>query len=70
LVARETFIVAPDQARQAAEKVFEQKERSRGGRKAIAEIEAEAHATREKTPRLKTLRLAQQAEPQNSNRHK
>jgi hypothetical protein len=41
-----------EQALQQAEKRFRQEERRRDGRKAMAEYEAEARATREKTARL------------------
>ena len=51
-----------EQARQQAEKRFRQEERGRDGRKAMAEYEAEARATREKTARLKALRLAKEAQ--------
>ncbi len=50
-----------DQARQQAEKRFKQEERARDGRKAMAEYELQARATREKTARLKELRLAKEA---------
>ena len=56
-----------DQARQRAEKSFKQEKRARDGRKAMTEYEALALATREKTARLKALRLAKEAEAQNSN---
>ena len=56
-----------DQARQRAEKSFKQEERARDGREAMTEYRAEALATREKTARLKALRLAKEAEAQNSN---
>ena len=51
-----------DQARQQAEKRFRQEERAQDGRKAMAEYEAQARAIREKTARLKALRLAKEAE--------
>jgi len=56
-----------DQVRQRAEKSFRQQERAREGREALAEYEAQARATREKTARLKALRLANEAETRNSN---
>jgi len=59
-----------DQARQRAEKSFKQEERARDGRMAITEYEAQARAIREKTARLKALRLAKEAEAQNSKRDK
>jgi hypothetical protein len=51
-----------DQARQRAEKSFKQEDRARGARKAMSEYEAQAVAIREKTERLKALRLAKEAE--------
>ena len=65
VVAQETFIVNSEQARQQAERRFKQEERGRDGRKAIAEYEAEARAIREKTARLKALRLAKEAQARN-----
>ena len=53
-----------DQARQQAEKRFKHEERARDGRKAMAEYEMQARATREKTARLKELRLAKEAQSQ------
>ena len=53
-----------DQARQRAEKRFKQEERVRDGQKAMIEYEVQAHATREKTARLKALRLAKEAQVQ------
>jgi hypothetical protein len=47
-----------DQARQRAGKSFKQKERARDGRKVMTEYEAQARTIREKTARLKALRLA------------
>jgi hypothetical protein len=57
-----------DQARQRAEKSFKQKERARDGRKAMTEYEAQARTIREKTARLKALRLAKEAQAHNSSR--
>jgi len=54
--------VDSDQARQRAEKRFKKEERAQDGREAVTEYEAEARATREKTARLKALRLAKEAE--------
>lgn len=59
-----------DQDRQRAEKSFRQKERGRHGRKAMAEYEVQALVTREKTARLKALRLAKEAQSQKSNTDK
>jgi len=60
--AEETFTVTSDQARQRAEKSFRQEERARDARKAMTEYEAQAVAIREKTARLKALRLTKQAQ--------
>jgi hypothetical protein len=60
-----------DQPRQTAEKSFQKVVRGRDGRKApLTEYEARAIATREKTARLKALRLAKEAQAQDSNRGK
>ena len=53
-----------DQARQRAERNFKKEERARDGRQAMIEYEAQARATREKTARLKALRLAKEAQAQ------
>jgi hypothetical protein len=50
--------VDSDQARQRAERLFKKEQRAQDGRAAVTEYEAEARATREKTERLKALRLA------------
>jgi hypothetical protein len=50
-----------NKARQRAEKSFKQEERAQNGRKAMIEYESQAVATREKTARLKELRLAKEA---------
>ena len=47
-----------------AERSFKQEERVRDGRKAMAEYEVQARATRAKTERLKALRLAKEAQVQ------
>ncbi len=57
-----------DQARQQAEKSFRQGKRARDGRAAMTECEAQAVAIREKTARLKALRLAKEALAQNKDR--
>jgi hypothetical protein len=54
-----------DQARQRAERNFKKEERARDGRLAMIEYEVQARATREKTARLKALRLAKEAQAQN-----
>ena len=51
-----------DLDQQRAEKRFKQEERARDGRKAMAEYEVQARATRAKTERLKALRLAKEAQ--------
>jgi hypothetical protein len=51
-----------DQARQRAERSFKKEERAQDARKAMTEYECQALATREKTARLKELRLAREAE--------
>jgi len=50
-----------DKARQQAEKSFKKAEPAQKGRRAVTEYEAEVSATREKTERLKALRLAKEA---------
>jgi hypothetical protein len=45
--------------------VSREKERALDGRKAMTEYEAQARATREKTARLKALRIAKEAQAQN-----
>jgi hypothetical protein len=62
IAAQETFTVNSDQARQRAEKSSKKEERARDGRAAMTEYEAQAFATREKTARLKGLRLAKEAQ--------
>jgi hypothetical protein len=54
--------VNSEQARERAERNFKREERALDGRKAMAEYEAQAVATRKKTARLKALRLAKEAE--------
>ena len=50
-----------DQARRRAERSFKKEERAQDARAALTEYETEARATREKTARLKALRLANEA---------
>jgi hypothetical protein len=50
-----------DQARQRAERIFRKEKRARDGRAATIEYEAHAITTREKSARLKALRLAKEA---------
>lgn len=52
-----------NQAQQRAEKLFKKQERAQDGRQAMIEYEAHALAVREKTARLKALRLAKGALP-------
>ena len=51
-----------DQARQRAEQIFN--DNARNGREPMTEYEARAAAVREKTARLKALRLDKEAEAQ------
>ncbi len=51
-----------DEARQRAEKSFKHEDPARNGGKSTTEYEARALAIREKTARLKALRLAKEAE--------
>jgi hypothetical protein len=60
VVARESLVMTSDQARQRAEKSFRPEERTRDARKAMAEYETQAIATRKKTAHLKALRLAKE----------
>jgi hypothetical protein len=57
--------LSSDEARQRAEKSFKQEERALDGRKAMTEYEAQVLAIREKTARLRALRLAKEAQAQN-----
>jgi len=59
---KETFTVNSDRARQRAEKIFKKEERAQDARKAMTEYECQAFAIREKTARLKELRLAKEAQ--------
>ena len=51
-----------DQARKRAEQGFKREERAQDARRSMMEYEREAAATREKTARLKDLRLAKEAQ--------
>ena len=64
IAAREIFTMTLDQDQQRAEKNLKKEERARDGRKAMTEYETQARATREKTERLKALRLAKDAQAQ------
>ena len=50
-----------DKARERANRHFRTEERGQDGRRAMIEYESEVLATREKTARLKALRLAKEA---------
>ena len=54
--------MSSDKARQQAEKSFKKEVRAQDGRTAMMEYEFQAIATREKTARLKELRLAKEDE--------
>jgi hypothetical protein len=63
VAAQEILTVDSDHAGRRAEKRFKKRMSARSiGRAAVTEYEAEARATREKTARLKALRLAKEAE--------
>jgi hypothetical protein len=62
IAALEKILMNSDKARERAEKSFKKEERAQDGRKAMIEYESQARATREKTARLKELRLAREAE--------
>jgi hypothetical protein len=64
IAAQEIFTMNSDRARQRAERNFKKEERAQDGRKATIEYEAQAVATRNKTARLKALRLAKEAQAQ------
>jgi hypothetical protein len=53
-----------DQARERADAAFKKEERAREGVEARQEYEASGKAMREKTARLKSLRLAKATEPE------
>ena len=57
---RRVLVLDANQARARAEANFKKEERAREGAKAMMEYEAEARATREKTARLRALRLAKE----------
>ena len=50
-----------DQARARAEKSFKQEERAKEGARAMMEYQANSESMREKTKRLRALRLAKEA---------
>jgi hypothetical protein len=62
VAAQERFVMISDKARRWAEAVFKKEERDRDGRAAMAEYKVQARATREKTARLKALRLAKEVQ--------
>jgi hypothetical protein len=51
----------PSQARSRAEASFKKEERAKDGAKAMVEYQANSRMVREKTERLKALRLAKEA---------
>jgi hypothetical protein len=59
-----------EKARQRAEETFKQDQSARYGRQAQTEYEKRAIAIRESAARLKALRLAMEAQVQNSERDK
>ena len=59
---REIFTVDWDSGPTTGRRSFKKEQRAQDGRAAVTEYEAEARATREKTARLKALRLAREAE--------
>ena len=54
----------PEEARLRAEAQFKKEQRAREGEQAMAEYQAQMRATREKTERLRALRLARDAAKQ------
>jgi hypothetical protein len=69
VAAREIFPMTSDWARHWAEEHSKQQEdRARNARKATTEYEIQAQLIREKTARLKALRLEKDATAQNSRR--
>jgi len=50
-----------DQARHRAEELFKKEQQAREGQQAMAEYQAKLDAMRDKTARLRTLRLARDA---------
>ncbi|MBV8240980.1 MAG: hypothetical protein JOY75_09295, partial [Hyphomicrobiales bacterium] len=53
--------VNTDEARRRAEALFKKEQQSREAQQAMAEYQAELHMMREKTARLRALRLARDA---------
>jgi hypothetical protein len=56
-----TLAVSSDEARARAEANFRKEERAKDGAKAMTEYQANSRMVREKTERLKALRLAKEA---------
>jgi hypothetical protein len=56
-----TLTTKSDEARARAEASFKKEERAREGAKAMMEYQANSQKVREKTERLKALRLAKEA---------
>jgi hypothetical protein len=55
------ILTASDQARARAEASFKKEERAKEGAKAMLEYQANSRMVREKTERLRALRLAKEA---------
>lgn len=53
--------IRPDEARARAEANFKKEERAKDGAKAMMEYQANARSVREKTEKLRALRLAKEA---------
>jgi hypothetical protein len=64
IAAQEIFHYDTRSGPTTREKSFKQEARALDGREAMTEYEAQARATREKTARLKSLRLAKEAQAQ------
>ena len=56
-----TLAIKPNEARARAEASFRKEERAKEGAKAMTEYQANSRKIREKTERLKALRLAKEA---------
>jgi hypothetical protein len=65
IAAQDTSMIS-DEDRRRAEKGFKQELRARGVRKVMTEYEARAREIRQKTERLRALRLAKEAQEQKS----
>ena len=58
--------VNTDESRRRAEALFKKEQQSREAQQAMAEYQAELHMMREKTARLRALRLARDAAANNN----